>query len=142
MIRRVGFFGAAALATLLGYAPHAYPAASPDCFKVCSKLFYKHLSAVMVCAGKENDAPGRGVSCATAAATKMTKNYVTKLQSKCGGASCVASYPATNSGTGACLGLVAAVGDLPAQNLFGYAGAPADFYTVNAIGYAAVGCAY
>jgi len=139
MIRRVGIF-AAAFATLLGYAAPAYPAASPDCFKVCSKLFYKHLSALMTCAAKENDAAGRGVSCATAAATKMTRNYVTKLQSKCGGASCLASYPATNSST--CLDLVAAVGDLPAQNLFGYAGAPADFYTVSAIGYAAAGCAY
>jgi len=140
MIRLVSIFGAAALATLLGYAPPAYPAASPDCFKVCSKLFYKHLGALMKCAVKENAAAGKGVSCATAAATKMTKNYVTKLQSKCGDASCLASYPATNSNT--CLELVAAVGDLPAQNLFGYAAAPADFVTVNAIGYAAAGCAY
>jgi hypothetical protein len=38
--------------------------------------------------------------------------------------------------------LVAAVGDLPAQRLFGYAAAPADFVTVNAIGYAAAGCDY
>ena len=140
MIRRVGIFGAAAFATLVGYAPPAYPAASPDCFKVCSKLFYKHLSALMICAAKENDAAGRGVSCATTAATKMTMNYVTKPQSKCGGASCLASYPATNTST--CLDLVAAAGDLPAQNLFGYAAAPADFVTVNAIGYAAAGCAY
>ena len=140
MIRRVSIFGAAALATWLGYALPAYPAASPDCFKVCSKLFYKHLGAVMTCAAKENEAAGRGVACATAAATKMTKNYVTKLQPKCGGASCLASYPATYSTT--CLDLVAAVGDLPAQNLFGYAAAPADFVTVTAIGYAAAGCAY
>ena len=140
MIRRVSIFGAAALGILLGSAPPAYPAASPDCFKVCSKLFYKHLGTLMACAAKENQVAGKGVSCATAAATKMTKKYVTAPQSKCGGASCVASYPATNSST--CLDLVAAVGDLPAQNLFGYAAAPADFYTVNAIGYAAAGCAY
>jgi hypothetical protein len=140
MIRRVSIFGAAALATLLGSALPAYPAASPDCFKVCSKLFYKHLGAVMTCAAKENEAPGKGVSCATAAATKMTKKYVIKLQSKCGGVSCLASYPATGSST--CLELVAAVGDLPAQNLFGYAAGPADFFTVNAIGYAAAGCDY
>ena len=54
MIRRVSIFGVAALATLLGSAPPAYPAASPDCFKVCSKLFYKHLGALMTCAAKEN----------------------------------------------------------------------------------------
>ena len=106
----------------------------------CPPRFYKHLGALMRCAAKENEAAGKGVSCATAAATKMTKNYVTKLQSKCGGASCLASYPATNSST--CLDLVAAVGDLPAQNLFGYAAAPADFFIVNAIGYAAAGCDY
>ena len=140
MIRRASIFGAAALAIVLGYAPPAYSAASPDCFKVCSKLFYKHLGALMACAAKENKAPGTGVSCATAAATKMTKNYVTKPQVQCGGASCLASYPATSSST--CLDLVAAVGDLPAQNLFGYSGVPADFYTVGAIGYASEGCTY
>ena len=140
MILRGTIFGAAALATLLSFAPPAYPAASPDCFRVCSKLFYKHLGALMTCAAKENAAAGKGVSCATAAATRMTKNYVTKLQSKCGDASCLASYPFTSSN--ACLELVAAVGDLPAQNLFGYAAGPADFFTVNAIGYAAAGCAY
>lgn len=141
MIRRVSIVGAAALAiTLFGYAPSAYPAASPDCFKVCSKLFYKHLGALMTCAAKENQVAGKGVSCATAAATKMTSNYVIKPQSKCGGVSCLASYPATSSST--CLDLVAAVGDLPAQRVFGYAAAPADFVTVNAIGYAAAGCDY
>ena len=69
MIRRVGIV-AAAFATLLCHAAPSYPAASPDCFKVCSKLFYKHLGALMTCAAKENDAAGRGVSCATAAATE------------------------------------------------------------------------
>src|SRR5262245_61504822 len=104
MIRRASIFGAAALTILLGwYVPPAYPAASPGCFKVCSKLFYKHLGALMACAAKENQAAGKGVSCATAAATKMMKNYVTSPQSKCDGASCLASYPATYSST--CLDL-------------------------------------
>ena len=140
MIHRVAIVAAAALATLLSYTPPAYAAASPDCFKVCSKLFYKHLAAVMTCAAKENEAAGKGVSCATAAATKMTKKYVMTLQSKCGGVSCLASYPATNANT--CLDLVASVGDLPAQKLFGYAAAPADFFSVSAVGYAAAGCGY
>ena len=71
MIRRVSIFGAAAVAILVGYAHPTYAAASPDCFKVCSKLFYKHLGALMACAAKENQVAGKGVSCATAAATKM-----------------------------------------------------------------------
>jgi hypothetical protein len=95
----------------------------------------------MKCAAKETEVAGKGVECATRVAMKMTKNYRTKLQSKCGDASCLASYPATNPNT--CLDLIASLSSSSAQNLFGFMAAPADPVTVNGIGFVAnPGCTY
>ena len=131
--------GAAALATLLGYARPAYPVPSPACFKVCSKLFYKHISTLMKCAVKETVEPGTGVPCATTAATRMTKNYATKLQSKCGAETCQVSYPGTQRP--GCIELTVGTGFFTALSLFGTS--VGDNVTASAIALVEVpGCAY
>ena len=88
---------AAALSLLLiGHATPARAQASIDCFKVCSTLFYKNVSAVMKCAYKGRADPAVAAECGTKAGEKMHKNYVLKPQSKCGDLTCVAVYPSTN----------------------------------------------
>jgi hypothetical protein len=142
LTRLPGVLGAAALVAVLGYAPPSYSAASPACFNVCSNLFYKNISAVLKCALKETVKAGTGTPCAMKAALKMSTNYDIKLQAKCAGATCLASYPNTSGQTG-CMALL---GGAPygAAVAFGNGGAvPADPVTATAINQVAfAGCAY
>jgi hypothetical protein len=50
----------------------------------------------MKCAYKGRADPAVAAECGTKAGEKMHKNYVVKLQSKCGDLPCVAAYPSTN----------------------------------------------
>jgi len=83
----------------------------------------------MKCAFKETAEPGTGVPCATTTATRMTKNYATKLQSKCGEETCIISYPGTQRG--GCIQLTIGTGFATALNLFGTG--VGDFVTGSAI---------
>ena len=87
---------AAALTLLLGHPTPVHAQASPDCFKVCSNLFYKNVNAVMKCAYKGRADATIAAECGAKAGAKMQKNYVQKPQSKCGDLTCVAAYPSTN----------------------------------------------
>jgi hypothetical protein len=135
--------GATALVTVLGYSTPAHSLASPACFKVCSNLFFKNISAVVKCTVKETVAPGTGVPCAMKAASKMVTNYDTKHQTMCGGSTCAISYGLTQGGAG-CLALLTA-GSPPftTENEFGFGANPPDAVTNGDIaGVAPAGCAY
>jgi hypothetical protein len=135
LTRLPGVLGAAALVAVLGYAPPSYSAASPACFNVCSNLCYKNISAVLKCALKETVKAGTGTPCAMKAASKMSTNYDIKLQAKCAGDTCVASYPST-SGHSGCL-------DLLGGAAIAFSNGGADPVTVAAIDQVAfAGCAY
>jgi hypothetical protein len=83
---------AVAFASQLGLASPTYAQASPDCFKVCSTIFNKHISALFKCASKEMKTPGTGETCSAKAAAGMITKYNTKSQSKCGGMACADAY--------------------------------------------------
>jgi hypothetical protein len=142
LVRRPLVLGAAALAALLCYASPAHSLASPACFKVCSKLYFKHISTLMKCAVKETVTPGTGVPCASSAATKMVANYDTKLQSKCGASPCAPSYPSANGA--ACMNLLFLAGPPnSAEFQFGFGASPPDPTTDAAIiTVAPPGCAF
>ena len=131
---------AAALAAQLLCAGAARAQASPDCFKVCSSLFYKHVAVLMKCATKGVADAADTTACATKAGTKMHDKYVVKLQNKCGGASCVAAYPATRDV--GCEALVFSTAD-SAQVLFGGSAVPADTVVRDlVISAGTIGCGY
>ena len=87
---------AVALVLLLGHPAPTHAQASPDCFKVCSTLFYKHVNALVKCAAKGRADATIAAECGTKAAAKMQKNYVQKFLAKGGDEPCVVAYPSTN----------------------------------------------
>jgi hypothetical protein len=94
----------------------------------------------MKCAIKETAKAGTGVPCATKAASKMVTNYDTKLQKKCAGATCAASYPDSVGGGCASAFHNGAPG---ADELFGSLANPPDLVTGDAIDLVEpVGCNY
>ena len=130
----------AALAAQLLCTGTARAQASPDCFKVCSSLFYKHVAILMKCATKGVGDAAATAACATKAGTKMHDKYVVKLQNKCGGASCVVAYPATRDV--GCEALVFSTAE-SAQVFFGGSAVPADTVVRDlVISAGTIGCGY
>jgi hypothetical protein len=131
--------GLAVLIQLASVTP-AHAQASPDCFKVCSNLFYKHVNALMKCAYKGRADEAVTTACATKAVTKMEEKYVAKPQGKCADASCLTAYPSTNDV--GCETVVLSTGT-DARTFFGNAAVPSDPVMASRITTAGVvGCGY
>jgi hypothetical protein len=113
----------AALAVPLLCAAPVRAQASPDCFKICSSLFYKHVTTLMKCASKGVTDAAATTACATKAGAKMHDKYVVQLRNKCGDASCVVAYPATRDV--GCEALVFSTAN-SAQIFFGGSAVPLD----------------
>jgi hypothetical protein len=145
VVARTGFrlllMSTAAVLTMpLVAATPARAQASPNCFKVCSGVFYKHVASLMKCAYKGVTDGAASADCATKAAGKMHDKYVVKLQGKCGDAACVTAYP--NTRDVGCEALVFSTANA-AHAFFGDQSVPLDTVTRDAIISAGViGCGY